>query len=48
MFGMDIAECPNCGKRFYGYTEEEVMEKYLMHMRLEAEIEDIIQEAVNE
>lgn len=30
-FSMTIAECPNCGKRFYGYSEEEAVAKYQEH-----------------
>ncbi len=34
---MIIAECSYCGAKFYGWTEEEVIEKYNRHCKLEHE-----------
>lgn len=34
---MVIAECPYCGMKFYGWSEEEVTEKYNRHCELEHE-----------
>ena len=46
------AECPYCGQRFYGFSEEDAREKYEKHRcmftRSEKEILEILDRVINE
>ena len=49
---MIIAECPLCGAKFYGWSQEEVREKYNNHRcmatLMDKEIHEILERVINE
>lgn len=51
-FAMVIAECPDCGQRYHGWSEEEARDKYKNHRcmstRMEKEISEILERVINE